>query len=52
MISRFLNIPIAKENIKVKLVLAIPTDAQTTIVDKMIQTPVLAALKTIKILSV
>ena len=49
MLSNFLII--LKEKIKVKLVLDIPTVAPTTLADEMIQTPLLFALKTIKILS-
>ena len=49
--SNFLTIPVVREKIKVKLALAIPTGAPTTLADEMIQTPPLVALKTIKILS-
>ena len=49
--SNFLTIPVVREKIKVKLALAIPTGAPTTLADEMIQTPLLVALKTIKILS-
>ena len=45
-------ISVVKEKIKVRLVLAIPTGAPTTLVDEMIQTPLFVALKRIKILSV
>ena len=51
MLSNFLIIPVVREKIKVKLALAIPTGAPTTLADEMIQTPLLVALKTIKILS-
>ena len=51
MVINFLIIPIVKEKIKVKLVLAIPTGAPTTLADEMIQAPLLVALRTIKILS-
>ena len=51
MLSNFFIVPVAKEKIKVKLALAIPTGAPTTLADEMIQTPLLVALKTIKILS-
>ena len=51
MLSNFLIVPVVKEKIKVKLALAIPTGAPTTLADEMIQTPLLVALKTIKILS-
>ena len=50
MLSNFFIVPVAKEKIKVKLALAIPTVAPTTLADKMIQTLLLVALKTIKIL--
>ena len=51
MLSNFLLIPIVREKIKVKLALAIPTGAPTTLVNEMIETPPLVALKTIKTLS-
>ena len=51
MLSNCLIIPVAREKIKVKLALAIPTGAPTILADEMIQTPLLVALKTIKILS-
>ena len=51
MLSNFLIIPVVREKNKVKLALAIPIGAPTTPADKMIQTPLLVALKTIKILS-
>ena len=51
MLSNFLIIPVVREKIKVKLGLAIPAGAPTTLVNKMIDTPPVAALKTIKILS-
>ena len=53
MLSNFLIIPVpvVREKIKVKLGLAIPAGAPTTLVNKMINTPAVAALKTIKILS-
>ena len=51
MISNYLIIPIFKEEIKVKLALAIPTGAATILAAKMIQTPLLVALKTSNILS-
>ena len=40
-----------KEKIRVKLALAIPTGAPTTLVNEIIDKPPLAALKTIKTLS-
>ena len=51
MLSNFLIIPVVREKINVKLSLAIPTGALTTLVNKMIDTPPLVALKTIKFLS-
>ena len=50
MLSNFLNIPVVRQKIKVKLVLAFPTGARTKLPDEMIQTPVLVALKAMKIL--
>ena len=47
MLSNFLIIPIVRE----KIALAIPTGAPTTLADEVIQTPLLVALKIIKILS-
>ena len=44
-------IPVDKENIKVKLALAIPTGAPITLVKEQIDTPPAVALKTMKILS-
>ena len=52
MLSNFLIIPVAREKIKVKPTLAIPTDAPTTLADEIIQTPLHVALKIIKILSI
>ena len=49
--SNFLIIPVVKENIKVKLALAIPAGAPTTLTDEMIQTTLLAVLKIVKIFS-
>ena len=51
MLSNFLIILVAREKIKVKLALAIPTGALKTFVNKMIDIPPVAALKTIKVLS-
>ena len=45
MLNNFLTIPVVKEKIKEKLALAIPTGASTTLVNKQIDTPPLAALK-------
>ena len=49
--SNFLIIPVVKEKIKVKIVLAIPTEAPITVVKEIIDTPPLVAERTIKILS-
>ena len=51
MLSNFLTIPVVREKIKVKLALAIPTGAPTTLVNEQIDTLPVVALKTIKILS-
>ena len=50
--SNFLTIPIVREKIKVRLALAIPTGTPTILVNEIIDTPLLVALKTIKILSI
>ena len=50
-LSNCLIIAVVKEKIRVKLALAIPNGAPTTLADEMIQTPLLVAHKTIKILS-
>ena len=50
-LSNFLIIPVVREKIKVKLALAIPTGAPIILVNEIIDTPLLVALKTIKILS-
>ena len=47
----FLTIPVVKEKIKVRLALAIPTGAPIILVNEIIDTPPLVALKTIKTLS-
>ena len=51
MLSNFLIIPVVIERIRVKLALAIPAGAPTTLVNKIINTPPLVALKTVKTLS-
>ena len=43
--------PVVREKIRVKLALAIPNGASTTLTEEIIQTLPLAALKTIKTLS-
>ena len=52
MFSNFLTIPVVREKIKVRLALAIPTGAPTILVNEIIDTPLVVALKTIKILSI
>ena len=49
--SNFLTIPVVREKIKVKLALAIPAGAPKILVNEIIDTPPVAALKTIKTLS-
>ena len=51
MLSNFLFIPVLREEINVRLTLAIPTGAAIKLADEMIQTTLLVALKIIKILS-
>ena len=51
MLSNVLIIPVVREKIKVKLALVIPTGSPLTLAEEMIETPLLVALKTIKILS-
>ena len=50
-LSNFLIINVVREKIRVKLALAIPTGVSTVLVREMINTLPLAALKTIKTLS-
>ena len=52
MFKKFLIIPVVKEKIKVRIALAIPTGAPIMIVKEIIDTPLLVALQTIKILSI
>ena len=47
--SNFLTIPVVREKNKVRLALAIPTGAPTILVNEIMNTPLLVALKTIKI---
>ena len=49
--NNILVIPVAREKIKIKLARAIPTGAPTILVKEQIDTPLVVALKTIKILS-
>ena len=51
MFSNFLMIPVVREKIKVKLTLAIPTDATIVVVNEIIDIPPFVALKIINILS-
>ena len=44
-------IAVAKEKIKVNLALTLPTDLPTVLVNEIIDTPLVVALKTINILS-
>ena len=44
-------IPVVKEKIKVKLALTIPTDLPIVLVNEIIDTPLVVALRTINILS-
>ena len=50
--SNFLTIPVAKEKIRVKFALAIPTGAPITLANEIIYTPPVVTLKTTKILSI
>ena len=50
--DNFLTIPVVRENNKVRLALAIPTGAPTILVNEIIDTPPLVALKTIKAWSI
>ena len=43
-----MTIPVVREKNKVSLAFAIPTGTQTTLVNKIIDTPLLVSLKTIK----
>ena len=52
MLSKFLIIHVVREKIKVKLALAIPTDAPIILVNEIIDTALLVALKIIKIFSI
>ena len=52
MFNNFLTIPVVKEKIKVRLALVIPTGAPIILVNEIIDTALLVALKTIKFLSI
>ena len=49
--NNFLTVPVVIKKIKVKLGLAIPTGTPAILVNEIIDTPILVALKTIKIFS-
>ena len=49
MLSNFLIIPVIREKIKVKLVLAIPTGTPATLVNELIDTPPFVSLKQLKL---
>ena len=51
-LSNFLTIPVVREKNKVRLALAIPTGAPIILVNEIIDTPPLVALKTIKAWSI
>ena len=51
-LSNFLTIPVVREQNKVRLALAIPTGAATIVVNEIIDTPSLFALKTSKAWSI
>ena len=50
--SNFLTIPVVKEKIKVRLALAIPIGALAILLNEIIDTPLLVALKAIRIFSI
>ena len=50
--KKIFTIPVVRERIKAKLALGIPTNAPITLANEIIDTPLVVALKTIKILSV
>ena len=50
--NNFLTISVIKEIFKVRVAFTIPTDAATILINKIIDTPGLFELKTIKILSI
>ena len=51
-LSNFLTIPVVREKNKVRFALAIPTGASTILVNEIIDTPPLVALKTVKAWSI
>ena len=50
--SNFLTIPVVREKIKVRFALAISTRAPTILLNEIIDTLLVVALKTVKILSI
>ena len=50
--NNFLTIPVVREKMKVRLAPALPTGAPTILVNEIIDTPLIVAIKTIKILSI
>ena len=52
MLNNFLTVPVVREKIKIKLAPAIPTDVPAILINEIIDTPLVVALKTIKILSI
>ena len=50
--NKSLTIPVVREKNKVRLALAVPTGAPTTLVNQIIDTSLLVVLKTIKSLSI
>ena len=50
--KKILTILVVREKIKIKLALAIPTGAQITLVNEIIDTPLFLAIKATKILSI
>ena len=52
LLSNFLTIPVDREKNRVRLVLAIPTGVPAIVVNEIIDTPPLVALKTIKAWSI
>ena len=50
--SNFLTIPVVREKIRVKLAFAIPNGVRTILLNEIIDTPLLAALKIIKAWSI
>ena len=51
MLNNFLIIHFVREKIKVRLAIPIPAGAPTTLADEMIQTSLIVALKTFKMVS-